>query len=280
KTLQQLLCGFALGVMAGPALAQDFYVSGFGGVNVRADQNLTSDQNLALIAPYPRPELIPVLNGMRAVDPNSWASESFSYTDKPLFGGSIGAEFELLPFLDARAELEGSRRKTRFRSASGSTRLNGASFGNEFDGEFSAISGIVNILFAPRVNLPFRPYVGGGVGVARIESNIRSTRTNIGGGCLLALPGRTRVDALGFDSRDTSFVGQFIGGIEAPILSQLSVFADARYYKVHGDIRHDGEFGFNTTAICALPPGQVQFNAPVDGEYDEISVVAGFRLSF
>lgn len=174
-----------------------------------------------------------MINGMRAVDPNSWASESFSYRDKSLFVGAIGTEFGLLPFLDARAELEGSRRKARFRSVPGSVQPNDASFGNEFDGEFSAVSGMANILFAPRTKLPFRPYVGGGADIARVKSDIRSIRDlNATGPCTHALPRPVRVDALGFDGRDTAFVWQLIGGVEAPLINNITAFADARYYKI------------------------------------------------
>jgi opacity protein-like surface antigen len=275
RELKALCFASLLVVSTMQAAAQDYYIAGFGGVSLKAEQDLTLVDPFMIVDPQPS-------LGPRALDPGSWMSDSVSYKKKPLFGGAIGARFEFGPLMAFRAELEGSRRKNVIGDGLGQVRpaSAGGSLQSDFIGQFSATSGLANFYWEPHISRSVRPYVGGGVGVSRIRSNVRARNIAMSSVCPAAIPGTLLVDAVEFDGQDTSFVWQLIGGVEAPVAGKLSVFTDARYFKTRGGIRHDGEFGFNVNALCQLPLGQAQINAPVNGDYEEISVLAGIRISF
>ncbi|TCS60955.1 OmpA family protein [Varunaivibrio sulfuroxidans] len=94
-----------------------------------------------------------------------------------------------------------------------------------------------NVLYDIPANLPVQPYIGVGLGLARIDY---SGVSPIGG---------SRID-----DRDNTLAGQGIVGFSMPIKDSLSLFADYRYLHAFGPSMHTNsgvgvDVGYNTHTV-------------------------------
>jgi opacity protein-like surface antigen len=121
------------------------------------------------------------------------------------FGGSVGWHFDN----NFRAEIEASYFSAKFDALE---RIGGTV---SADGDVSAIAGMVNLAYDFRLAERWYPHIGGGIGIARIDSELNT----IGGA------------ATGFaTSADTLFAYQFILGLGFAVTPQLMVTGDYRYF--------------------------------------------------
>lgn len=158
-----------------------------------------------------------------AADPNWYVSGAggatwFEQADGEVNGNSLETSFDTgYVFLGAggyrfgngfRAEGEFGYR----RSSTDSTQINS---GPEFnsDGSMSALSFMANGYYDFDVGMKIKPYIGGGIGVARVSANdIRINSTQL------------------VDDSDTVFAYQAIGGLGYDLTQNLTAFVEYRYF--------------------------------------------------
>ncbi len=158
-----------------------------------------------------------------AADPNWYVSGAggatwFEQADSQVNGNSLETSFDTgYVFLGAggyrfgngfRAEGEFGYR----RSSTDSTQVNS---GPEFntDGSMSALSFMANGYYDFDVGMKIKPYIGGGIGVARVSANdIRINGTQL------------------VDDSDTVFAYQAIGGLGYDLTQNLTAFVEYRYF--------------------------------------------------
>lgn len=268
--MKKTLLGFCLAVLwAATAYAQEIepYVSAFGGVSIGAEQEFVL--GAPVLSDDPRP-----------VAPGSWPGDTIVYKKKPMFGGAIGARVTASPVMRFRIEAEGARRKILASEFLGIRRKAfDAFYAARFDSDVSVVSGMANILWAPDINDRLQPYIGGGVGVARVNSNTRDINIDRPPGdiCLHAFPQELHFFPKRFDGKDTVFSWQLIGGASTPITENISLFSEARYFRT-GRNDQSGLVAYNDFNLCFPPAGEAPVN--VSGEYKEVSATAGIRISF
>ena len=134
-----------------------------------------------------------------------------------------------------RSEIELGRRGNDLDSLSGAT---GGT------GDVTAWSGMLNVLYDFRTGTPLTPYVGAGIGAARVSLDARPI-------------GASRID----DS-DTAFAYQGIAGVGYRLNDATQAFLDYRYFAASG-------LGFSTAAGTA-----------VDADYKNHTLMVGLRYSF
>ncbi len=132
-----------------------------------------------------------------------------------------------------RVELELAHRDNSFENASG---------------EVTASSLMANVLYDIPVRLAgFTPYIGAGLGGARL--NLENVVTGTGLGTI--------------DDSDMVFAYQGIAGVSAPITNNLTVSLDYRYLSTFEDPTYRTSTGINAAS-----------------EYSDHTIMVGFRFSF
>ncbi len=134
-----------------------------------------------------------------------------------------------------RSEIELGRRGNDLDSLSGTT---------AGTGDVTAWSGMVNVLYDFKTGTPFTPYVGAGLGAARVSLDVRPI-------------GSSRID----DS-DTTLAYQGIAGVGYRLNESAQAFVDYRYFATSG-------LNLATAA-----------GTSVDADYDNHTVMVGLRYHF
>ena len=136
-------------------------------------------------------------------------SDSLNITtdDGTLFGFAVGQQFNA----NLRGELEFTARNNDFEL------LEVNSSASDFLGDVEAFSGMANLYFDIALrNSYLKPYVGGGIGVARLNTTITD---NLG----LDLIGES-------NDSDTSFAYQFMAGLSRPVSRNVDIYGEYRYF--------------------------------------------------
>lgn len=157
------------------------------------------------------------------------------------FGFGIGSQFT--PNWRAEVEFLYSRQDADALSFSGGGPASGV------DGDLTTTAVFANGYYDFANDSPFTPYLGGGIGVARVDQDIFTA-----GGASL-------------DESDTGFAAQAIAGVSYAVSDRVSLTADVRYRRI---------FDINTTSVMAAGGGTGSFS----GDLETIAVNVGFRIMF
>jgi len=208
---------FAATAMSTAAQADGFYLSTFTGLAIQNDQdNRASGQSLD----------ISLDNGF-------------------VIGGAIGYK---LPISSFRVELELAYREN---DISAGQLLSDPSAA--FSGDNSSLGAFANVLYDFEGFPLFTPYIGAGIGVGGVESDVvRTAAVND-----LRFGGPTK----------TEFLYQGIAGVTIPINDSFDLFAEGRYYVAPGVDFDLIDTVLNTTTT---------FNS----SYEVIQLQAGLRFKF
>lgn len=117
--------------------------------------------------------------------------------------------------------------------------------GTEASGDMAAWSFMANVLYDVPVAARVRPFLGAGLGVARVSAN-----------------GISPVSSSRIDDTDTAFAWQAIAGLAYPVTDRTEATLSYRYFSVP-------DAGWRTDA-----------GASVDSRYETHAIMAGFRYSF
>ena len=82
------------------------------------------------------------------------------------------------------------------------------------EGDITALAGMANVYFDFRPGKSWRPYFGGGIGVANLDLDISSVAGS----------------PVSFSDTDTVFAYQVMAGVEYKITPQLALGAEYRYF--------------------------------------------------
>ncbi len=232
NTTAALLAGSALALaLSTGASAQtgegDYYVSGFAGLAFQGSNTNTQ------------------ITGTGA------GTLDLEYSSGFTLGGAVGYKLEG-PFSGLRLELEASYREG---DVNDDSLFLGGPAGAVFTSDTSSFGVLANVIYDfdfLESNL-FTPYIGFGVGLGGVESDVvidsaADASFQFGGG--------TR----------TQFLYQGIAGVSFPISEGFEFFVDGRYYSA-GDVEFDLVDAAGT-------------ETPFDSDYDVFSVQAGIRFSF
>lgn len=220
----------------------DIYVSGYGGVTFGKD-----NQFVGLQAPEAG---VPGVAGASA-------TVDVDYSADRTFGGAIGAQLPFKYFfgiIQPRIEVEGST----FQQSVSSGSFNGGS--QTFLGDLSGTT----ILFNNYSDFIFSedqvivPYLGGGLGVAFINSDIQY------------FPGTATAPTFGVIAEDTAFAGHFAGGVTFRFSEKFDLYTEARYTRITG-VELERRF---------VAGGADGFNADVSDRIENITVFGGLRFRF
>lgn len=102
------------------------------------------------------------------------------------------------------------------------------------------------------------PFIGGGVGVADIDSNINY------------FPAAATAPTFAVTGSDTAFTLQSNAGVRFELTDNVAIDARVRYQQVNG-INLERRF---------VAGGNDAFNADVSGDYDLVNLLAGIRFTF
>jgi len=216
------IVALTIGGVSRDAAATGLYISGFGGVNYAFHEETDGTTPL-----------------------------EFNTEQGFLGGGTVGFALDPIGIIRFRVEAEVAYRTND---------VDEAGFGGgsvSANGQQEALSGMVNgvvdipflgVLF-PAVGNLINPYVGAGIGVARVERDI-----DFG-----------TIDANG---ENTSFAYQFIGGVSVPLPLGLEVFGDVRYFRVVD------------ATVDEVRNAAATVGTNLDSEYSSISGLVGVRLLF
>lgn len=167
-------------------------------------------------------------------------------------GGSFGYKFEV-PGINIRTELELSYREQDVDTVV----VNGISVPG--GGDTSSLSGLANVLIDFKTFPLVTPYVGGGLGIAGVESDSEFLLP-------VAFDGFTDVR---FDGgTETEFVYQVIAGVTLPLTDRFDLFIDGRYFEA---IDPDFDLEDDATGVVF---------GPSESEFEIITVNIGFRFHF
>lgn len=168
-------------------------------------------------------------------------------------GAAVGYTADIFGF-QPRLELEGAYRRHDVDEFGfdfdGDDILADDEFGGG-DGNLEVASGLVNAWFDVPV-FGFRPYVGGGAGIAKVWANDISGND-------------TRLAGESFDDSDTAFAWQVGAGVGYDLTEDLTAFVDYRYFNVK-DLSFGGEGDFEDDDL--------------DVEYNTHNAMAGLRFTF
>ncbi|WP_394693895.1 outer membrane protein [Hyphobacterium sp.] len=178
--------------------------------------------------------------GIRAVEETDGSLQSGSIdlelANASYFSGVFGHQFD-----HVRIEGEISRRGGDFNALT----INGTDVGAAGSG-LAATGVMANILYDFRPEHEWTPYIGAGLGVARVTADFSGAGGTIDG-----------------DATPLAF--QLIGGLSYDISSSATLFADLRYFRAQ-----DTEF----TLVAPLGTSTVTF------QYDGYTLGAGLRFLF
>lgn len=213
-----------LGLAARSAQASGLYISGFGGVNYPFYQETDGSTNAL----------------------------EFDTETGYLAGGAVGFALDPIGIVRLRVEAE-----VTYRSNDVAEAAFGGGGSSSANGQQEALSGMINgVVDVPFLGLLFpgignlvNPYVGAGIGVARVESDI-----DFG-----------TIDA---DGDNTSFAYQFLAGLSVPLPLGLEVFGDVRYFRVVD------------ATVDEVRNAAATVGTDLDSEYSALSGLVGLRLLF
>ncbi len=219
------------------------YVSGFVGVALPSDTDFDGTQNPAAGVPG-------AAGGPASIDANL---DSDVY-----FGGAIGGRlpYKFLKTFQPRIELEISH----FDSDVSSGDFNG---GNQtFSGNQSQTFFLLNSYNDIRwkENQTVVPYIGGGIGVAVVDSDIQYFPNN----------GIFTAPNFAVQGEDTAFTTVSTAGVTLNASDKFDIYAEGRYIKTYGV---DSERRF-------INNGANGFSADVDDDPDGLAFTVGTRLKF
>ena len=234
NTTAALLAGSALALaLSTGASAQtsdgDYYVSGFAGLAFQSGNSNT-----------------PVSGSLATPINGNTSAIELDYQSGFTLGGTIGYKLPEGILSGLRLELEASYREGDVSDSIENT--------DGFFGDTSSFGVLANVIYDfdfLESNL-FTPYIGVGVGLGGVESDVFINSTLDG-------------DQFGGATR-TQFLYQGIAGVSFPISEGFEFFVDGRYYSA-GDV----EFDLVDAAGA---------ETPFDSDYDIFSVQAGIRFSF
>ena len=227
-----------------PAIAEDetgFYVSGFIGAGFLSDAELTGIQTPVAGAP-----------GMAGAPANIDAE----FDSDTTLGVALGYKtpWEFFGIFHPRLEIEYS---TLEADVSGGSFNNGNQpFSGDASIDFFLINNYSDIIW--RDDQTVVPYVGGGLGIANVETNI-----------LYAGSGATSPNFVATGD-DTGLAGTIAGGLTWLTGSPWEVYGEARYYQVR-DLEFERRF---------IGGGADLLNARVDDDFDGTSLTIGARYKF
>jgi opacity protein-like surface antigen len=155
-----------------------------------------------------------------------------------VYGGAVGYRLN-----DFRVEANVSYRNSDI------DRVTVEGFALDGAGDVGALTGMVNAYYDVNLGMPIRPFVGGGVGVARVA--IDSGRDAL----------------LQVDDEDTAFAWNLMAGVSYDVSRNLTVSAGYRYLRV-GDLEFDA-------SVPGLGTGTLQ----ADG-FGSHEVLIGVRFGF
>ncbi|MEP1142507.1 MAG: hypothetical protein ABJH52_02215 [Henriciella sp.] len=227
-----------------PAIAENesgLYVSGFIGAGFPGDVELRGTQTPEAGAP-----------GVAGAPANIQAE----FDSDSTLGIALGYKtpWEFFGIFHTRLELEYSTLET---DVSGGSFNNGNQpFSGDASVDFFLINNYSDIIWDD--NQTIIPFIGGGLGIANVETNIRYA----GGGAT-----SPNFIATG---EDTGLAGTFAGGLTWLTGSEWEVYGEARYYQVR-DLEFDRRF---------IGGGANLLNARVEDDFDGTSLTVGARYKF
>ena len=231
-------------LLALPAFAEDetgFYVSGFIGAGFPGDASLSGTQTPAPGAP-----------GV----PGAPANIDVDFDSDSTLGVALGYKtpWEFLGVFHPRLELEFSTLEADV--SNGSFNAGNQPFSGDASIDFFLVNNYSDIIW--REDQTIIPFVGGGLGLANVETNI-----------LYAGGGAT---APNFAARgdDTGLAGTFAGGLTWLTGAKWEVYGEARYYQIR-DLEFDRRF---------IGGGADLLNARVDDDFDGTTLTFGARYKF
>lgn len=227
-----------------PAIAENesgLYFSGFIGAGFPGDVELRGTQTPEAGAP-----------GVAGAPANIQAE----FDSDSTLGIALGYKtpWEFFGIFHTRLELGYSTLET---DVSGGSFNNGNQpFSGDASVDFFLINNYSDIIWDD--NQTIIPFIGGGLGIANIETNIRYA----GGGAT-----SPNFIATG---EDTGLAGTFAGGLTWLTGSEWEVYGEARYYQVR-DLEFDRRF---------IGGGADLLNARVEDDFDGTSLTVGARYKF
>lgn len=246
--------GVALSFTAGAANAEGifnlnpapsgFYVSGFGGATFLNDTTFTGVSDPVAGIPGP--------TGVAGVPLNVDVDFSTGYT----LGGAVGYQlpFSYFGIFYPRLEVEVSYLENDVDSGS----FNGGA--QTFLGEQEALSIYLNsysdIKFSP--DQRFVPYIGGGLGVAFVDSNISY------------FPASASAPVFALVDEDEAFAAHVAVGASYELTGGLELYSEGRYFRIQ-NVNLDRRF---------IGGGADLFNGNVEDDLDGFTVTSGLRFRF
>ena len=221
-----------------------FYVSAFGGGSFLSDTNFTGVSNPAAGIPGP--------TGVAGVPLDVALDYSNSYT----FGGAAGYQlpFTYLGVFQPRLEIEVSYLENDINS--GSFNAGAQTFNGDQDVLFFYLNNYSDIRFSE--DQRFVPYIGGGLGVAVVNSNVGY------------FPASATANTFGVLGEDTAFAGHVAVGASYELNSNLELYSEGRYFRIQ-NVNLDRRF---------IGGGADLFNATLEDDIDGFTVTGGLRYRF
>jgi len=234
----------ALALTSGLAHAdndQGFYAAGFIGAGFPSDVDLRGVQNPEAGAP-----------GVAGAP----AQIAVEYDNDITFGVALGYNtgWEFFNLFNPRLELEYSRLEADVSSGG----FNGGNqpFSGDTTIDFFLINNYSDLIWTD--NQRIVPFIGGGLGVGRVDANI-----------LYAGGGATSPNFVATGD-DTGLAGTIAGGLTFKTDTRWDIYGEARYFQIR-DLEFDRRF---------IGGGQNLFNAKVSDDFDGATVTIGARYKF
>ena len=235
----------AQGLFNSSPAEDSFYVSGFVGATFPSDVVFNGTQ-------------VPEAGAPGAIGAPATADLNFG-TDL-YYGGALGYQlpFQFFNTFHPRLEVEVSYAKTDIDSGS----FNGGNqtFSGDQSNLFVFVNNFTDIRWAD--NQIIIPYIGGGIGVGIIDTDI---------GYVGAAAPFAPLPAFVINDEDTGFATHTTIGLSFAANNQFEVYTEARYLKTYGIDVERRFVGGNTVDL---------FSADLDDDPDGFTVTAGARFRF
>ncbi len=232
---------FAGGIFDTEPASGGFYISGYGGIAFGGDADFEGVQ---------APEAgVPGVAGANAL-------VNVDFSSSRAFGGAVGVKlpFRYLKYFQTRLELEGST----FRQNVDGGSFNGGAqtFGGSLSGTTILFNNYSDIIF--NEGQAIVPYIGGGIGVAFIDSNVTY------------FPGTATAPTFAVAGEDTALYGHIAAGVSIRFSEKLELYTEARYNRVT-NAQLDRRF---------IAGGANGFSADLEDNLSNVSVLGGVRFRF
>lgn len=235
---------FSCAVFAGAASAESdsgFYVQGFIGGGFPGDADFSGTQQPDAGSP-----------GTAGAP----ADVGVEFDGDTTFGVAVGYDLpvEFFGLFHPRLELEYSTLDADVDTGS----FNGGNqtFGGDVSIDFYMVNNYTDIIWDDDQTII--PFIGGGLGIANVESNI------------IYGPTTSPTATFGVFGDESGLAGTIAGGVSWRTNAQWDVYAEARYYQIR-DIEFERRFIGNGSSV---------FNAEVDDDLDGTTLTAGLRYRF